>query len=59
MSVMEIFGIILAAASFATLVTWAVCRERQDRRLTKQYRARSEMRAEVIAYHGIQDEVPS
>lgn len=57
MSVMEIFGWILAAAAFATLVTWAVTRERRDRRLTREYR--SGMRADLIAELGIQDEVPS
>ena len=57
MSVMEIFGIVLAAASFATLVTWAVCRERKERRLTREYRVG--MRTDLIQTLGIQDEVPS
>ena len=62
MSVMEIFGWVLFAASFATLVTWAVCRERKERRAMHAYRTealRAEMRADLIAELGIQDEVSS
>jgi hypothetical protein len=54
---MEIFGIVLAAAGFATLVTWAVCRERKDHRLTREYRAG--LRTDLIETLGIQDEVSS
>lgn len=57
MSVMEIFGWVLFAAAFATLVTWAVCREREDRRLTREYRAG--LRTDLIETLGIQDEVSS
>lgn len=57
MSVMEIFGWVLFAAAFATLVTWAVCREREDHRLTREYRAG--LRTDLIETLGIQDEVSS
>lgn len=57
MSVMEIFGWVLAAAAFATLVTWAFCRERKERRLTQEYRAG--MRTDLIETLGLQDEVSS
>ena len=57
MSVMEIFGWVMFAAGFATLVTWAVCRERKERRLTREYR--TGMRTDLIQTLGIQDEVSS
>lgn len=57
MNVMEVFGWVLAAASFATLVTWAVVRERKEHRLTREYRAG--MRTDLIETLGIQDEVSS
>lgn len=51
----EVFGWILAAIGLATLITWAVCREREDHRLTREYRAG--LRADLIDTLGIRDEV--